>query len=430
MVKFRRKVLTPRSDLFRLLSKYSLFISGVLSKYVYFFSKNDFVLRVAPLSNPYITLSGFVSNRVWGAQSRKLYFPPPGYGIPPRKADFRNPSPHAQYGLFLWPGKLTRDFFIFMLIVNGFVVLPFIFSKFPLVSSHPMLFILGLAFVSGLLFRGLFKIIPPVLSQIWQEWPESQYEHFLTVPHRVELKWSDKSKEKNRDGIYWRPDEATPMRHQSSSYAAGMNTLQEVMLHLAIFDFFFHKKEVGETEQFKSIKTKNWILYLLAPVWITYGILLFFLLIYQIKLPTFSLNLPTIVQYPYNFLWATVSWFFLSSFFIISKINILKRQEKAVIKGFYNAHLALIPQQILKAITQIPDEKQIRDGIDKLATLLRTIQTVGLVSLFMIIEIFSSPYSQVTDPPKTSDSKILCQVEAQSKDGLKNLTCKVQNEKK
>ena len=54
-----------------------------------------------------------------------------------------------------------------------------------------------------------------------------------------------------------------------------------------------------------------------------------------------------------------------------------------------------MPQQILHVITQIPDQKQIREGIEKMSVLLRNIQGVGLISMLMLIEIFSSPYSQL-----------------------------------
>lgn len=104
------------------------------------------------------------------------------------------------------------------------------------------------------------------------------------------------------------------------------------------------------------------------------------------------------IQYPYNFAWAGFFWFGLSSWFIMRRINLLKKQKKAVLSGYYETHLELVPQQILNTITQIPDKKQIRDGLEKIQKILHTIQTAGLVTLLMLIEIFSSPYSQPASP--------------------------------
>ena len=406
-------------DALRLLLRTWCRISGWFSQYVYFFSQNDFVLRIAPLKNPYTRL--FCRTR----KHREDYFPPPGYGIPPRKKSTIETEPYTQYGLFLWPGKLTREFFFFMLTVNSFIVFPFVFNEHSWMKYHPVWFGVGfiiiMSLLSALLFRIVFKIMPPVLFQIWKVWPESQYANFLTVPHIIELKRKDKKRERREGDIYWHPDDPTPMRHQSSSYASGMNTLQEVMLHLAIFDFFFHKKAEKElgSEQYKSIKVGNWITYLLSPVWITYSLLLLFFFLYQLEPPKFSLDKITLFQYPYNFAWATVSWFILSSYFIAKRIKSLKKQEAAVVKGYYDAHLELVPQQILNVITTIPDEDQIRGGIEKMATLLRTIQTVGLFGMFMLIEIFSSPYSQLTPSPEklpiTSSISSICETHNASK---------------
>jgi len=275
IIKIRRKLTINYLDIKRIVFKYWLIASGCISQYVFFFSKNDFILKVGPLDNWYTRIFRFIMR----TEVERNYFPPPGYGIPPKFLNSQNP--YVEYGLFLWPGKLTREFFYFILLVNSIALLPYLS---PWLRNYSIGYSIGLvilvSLIVSLLFRAVFMLIPPVLSQVWQKWPESQYDKFLTVPHKVNLKYSDKNRK--HEGIYWRPDKATPMRHQSSTYASGMNTLQEVMLHLAIFDFFFSKKEVSDEENsYQSIRIKNWIIYLLSPVWISYGLLLSSFFIYQ-----------------------------------------------------------------------------------------------------------------------------------------------------
>ncbi len=410
-IKLRREFLFYSKNSFRFLYRCYLSIAGFFSKKTFFHSSNDFVLRVAPLRK--------WTDRLffWKINRKVDYFPPPSYGIPPGKSKLTDAQQFSQYGLFLWPGKLSRSFFYFILLILPVAVFPFVNPYSTWVIENPFYcglgFILLVTFLTAFVLRILFVfMIPPVLSKIWQEWPVSQYKKFLTVPHLVKISLNDRDKDKNFLKVnkhYWEPDTATPKRHQTSFYASGMYTLQEVMLHLAIFDFFFHKKTPDDNGKFRSIKVENWVLYLLSPVWASYLLILFLMLLYQLNPPCFSLDVPTLFQYPYNFAWVGIVWFIISSWFILKRIDFLKRQEKAVRKGFYNTHLDLIPQQILKVITQIPDEEQIRGGIEKLSVLLRTLQTVGLVSLFMLVEIFSSPYSQLT-PPDTSTSTAECKV--------------------
>ncbi len=386
------------SDIPRLWRKYWFFISGKIAKRVFVFNKNDFVLRIAPLKKHHL-------------KANRDYYPPPGYGVPPNARQHSNPG-CEKYGLFLWPARLNLWFDGFLLFFLVFSVgLPFWFG-FPGENNIFWLkIILGTIFVAIILNSFLYRIIPPVLSKVWKDWPESQYPLFLTVPNLVDLSRNDKKRKKD-ESIYWDPDKETPKKHQSSYYATGMYPLQEVILHLAIFDFFFHNQisSAGKiTDDSDSIKMKNWIIYLFSPVWLSYFIILFSLFLYQLLPPSFSLNRATIIQYPYNIAWLSVFWFIFSSLFVYNRIRLLKKQEKAVLAGYYETHLKLVPQQILNAITQIPSKKQIRDGIEKMEKVSHAIQTVGLVTLLMLVEIFSSPYSQSTQekPPSIPHTPVL-----------------------
>ena len=113
---YRRRVRSILVDIPRYFFKSWFYITGYFSTWSFFFSNSDFILRIAPLKARHL-------------KHNKEYFPPPGYGVPlGRKTTNRclEPYSHGKYGLFLWPGKLVRAYFPFILFVNTLIILPFI----------------------------------------------------------------------------------------------------------------------------------------------------------------------------------------------------------------------------------------------------------------------------------------------------------------
>ena len=67
--------------------------------------------------------------------------------------------------------------------------------------------------------------------------------------------------------------------------------------------------------------------------------------------------------------------------------------QKEIREGYYNTHLHLIPQQILSVLAKIPSDTQISQGIKQVESMLRLVQAAALVTFFILIEIFSSGFS-------------------------------------
>ncbi len=274
-------------------------------------------------------------------------------------------------------------------------------------NNPASLFLLAWGFISLvaiIILRAVFNTIPPSLSQTWNKWPESQYDLFLTVPHKINLSLKDRVKTK-RDK-YWSPDASTPASQQSLHYAKNRHSLQEVILDLAIFDFLFRKKtdidlkdDRDETQpQYKhsvysSVRLENWFLYFLSPVWISYLLLLLMMVSAQLLFSNDvnqQSHIPLLFNYPNSFAWAAIIWFFISYRFIRSRIKHLEILYSRVYNGYYHSHLELVPQQILDNISQIPTHNQLKEAIESMKKLLSYILVGALPSFLLLLEIFSN----------------------------------------
>lgn len=376
--------------------------------YCRFGSNNDFILRVAPLRDK--TQSYY-----------RNYFPPPLYGTPPHKMaslskEEKEYYKKEKYGLFLWPDYLYKDinYYTWLLLA---AVLPFVFlywysdktSQIYNMVYGATLLLLVLMVSLRIVFILFALFSPSVLNKVWPLWPESQYHRFLTVPHFTDIArkdHKDRKDKKHTHNPYWKPDKSSPLSHQPMYYRKGKNTLQEVMLHLAIFDFLFHQKnEIGKDEAAtKSLKLRGWF-YLLSPAVITYFLLLicFFISVYFYPNQLHDLcclkdkctitQIPALFRLPYFYTLLIIAWSLLTFKMIMRQMRFLERLRKEVREGYYDVHLELIPQQILNVVSDIPSDKQISHGIGEMEKVLRFIQAGALASFFILLEIFSSAFS-------------------------------------
>ena len=366
----------------------------IIKHFCRFGSDNDFILRVAPLRDK---TKDYYRN----------YFPPPLYGIPPNKKN-KEGKQYEKYGLFLWPDYLyvyIRYYFWLLLLT----IVPFLYLYKYIGSANNLIYYaIVLLIIIAILIRVLFILLslnaPPVLNKVWALWPESQYQRFLTVPHLTDLHRSDKKKDSSQ---YWKPDESLGLSHQPMFYRIGKNTLQEIILSLAIFDFLFQSKnDIGEDEAArKSLKIQGWF-YLFSPAIISYFLLMLAFFISAYFYPTnlkefcpveaYYCNenaIPALLRLPYFYVFLVVTWSILTFRMIMRQMNFLEKLQKEVREGRYDVHLELIPQQILNVVSTIPSDKQISKGIEKIETMLRFVQAGALASFFMLLEIFSSAFS-------------------------------------
>ena len=221
----------------------------IIRNFYRFGTGNDFILKVAPL-------------RDRDSKEYRNYFPMPGYGIPVGKKKPHNDEAHDKYGLFLWPDRLYQDVWRYVLLILC-TLIPFVFLKLSSYKLNEGIFLVAcivlpcIALLMLVIFILYLRTSPPVLSEIWAIWPESQYGRFLNVPHLSELTYSDKKKaDKKYWHKYWHPDEKTSLKFQPSYYRADKNTLQEVLLHLSMFNFLFEKcgtKNIDSKEKNKKL---------------------------------------------------------------------------------------------------------------------------------------------------------------------------------
>jgi len=269
-------------------------------------------------------------------------------------------------------------------------------SKINKISIYSALFILlGLTISAKIIFIIVSRRSPPILNKVWALWPESQYTRFLTVPHLSEITRKDKNKPQQQ---YWKPDKSSPLSHQPAYYAKGKNTLQEVMLHLSVFNFLFYEKNqiVKDSRASKALKKQGWF-YLLSPAVIGYILLFlaFFMsaLLYPSSFQDELKQIPVLLRLPYFYVCLALIWSVLTFNIIMRHLRFLERLQKRVQEGFYDVHLDLIPQQILNVISDIPDDKLISKGMDEIENILRLVQAGALVTFLMVLEIFASGFS-------------------------------------
>ena len=376
-------------------------------------SSSDFILKIAPLNEK-------------KHDAYRNYFPPPHYGIPPGKSGELtedHSKDHAKYGLFLWPDRLyvnIRNYFVLLL----FTLLPFICLA--IECGWQYLLVAVVLLVVALSIKNIFTLYarksPPVLSNIWALWTESQYNRFLNVPHLSELasKDEEKGKEYFPDQTYWKPDDSGPLSYQPSYYAKGKKTLQEVMLQLALFNYLFssdndtkRKDKAPLTEKIttdeknnavstckadkqvnqdsNSLRLEGWF-YLLTPAIISYVLLFIAFFISTAFYPPSVKSIPTLFRLPFFYVPLVLFWSYLTFKMILRQMRFLEKLQKEVREGYYDAHLDLIPQQLLTVISHIPNDKQIRKGMNEVAAMLRWVQAGALATFLIVLEIFASGF--------------------------------------
>ncbi len=376
----------------------------------YLFSNSNFLLVIRP--KPW---------QIFKKKSTLSYnFPPPGYGIPfnyQRLTSHDNYKPKREYGLYLFPGKLKLWFRLFALSLPILLFLPFKGSS--ITYYYPIIFYIILSsFIYYILFN---KLIPPSLSNVWNKWPISAYKLFLSVPHAVYISHCDRyEKKKTEDGkisykkinnyIFWRPYEKKPMWRQSTEHSPEMQSLQELILNLAVFELLFHKKDnkksveekdndFNQNDVFSSLRTLHeirWYAYLFSPVWINLALILLSLVFFTLlKADPASCQLKSlhvIANFPYNFIFAVSLWYLLTVFYSVSIINYLNKLSREIRKGFFNQHLHLIPQQILDELSYIPSHKEIEAAMHHLRRILGWITSVVFIGLMAILEVLSQAF--------------------------------------
>lgn len=392
-------------------------------------SRHDFLLRVSP--NSHYKYKEY-------AQST---YPPPGYGLPPGN---RNTSPQKafqpkhQYALFLFPGKLVQYFLWFSLLLPPFIFLPLLNQTITLpvkdisISAY-IVSICTFWLISYLFYLFLYRyFIPPVLSRVWEKWPTPANHLFLSVPHHVCV-YEKHSKED--ENIYWQPDKQSPLYRQTSESAPDTQNLQEVLLNFAVFDFFFKRPQAQPKDQEnndthaashpesnlqpvinmlagnldKTIKENHWFFYLFTPIWLNYGLIVLSLLIltfwptvipstkYALQCAEAALTWSPGANLPYNFISVILTWLFLSFIYMKKIIGSLEKMHRQIRQGTLDAHLELVPQPILKELTNIPAPQHIDSGIQHIKRTMGVISSVGLVAFLGIIEIFSQAYGSSPD---------------------------------
>jgi hypothetical protein len=244
------------------------------------------------------------------------------------------------------------------------------------------------------------------MSNIWSSWPESQYEKFLNVPHKTDLALKDMDFfEENLDPEhpYWQPDNRIKYFHESAFYAKGTRTLQEVILHLAIFDFLYNPP--SQPEEGKDvidgtlIKQSHWLIYLFSPVVINLLLLLLVFFLFAVVAQPGNLNgdLAILLQFPYVFSLPIFIWLVVSMRYINDIKVKLSRMHREILDEYYDGYLDLVPQPVLNIWKNMPDANHIKAGILEMNKMQQVIQAGALLAFLGLLEIFSS----TMDSPET-----------------------------
>lgn len=417
------------SSFFHLIQRIYIWLGQKKNFFRWVRAEDDFVLRVAPLHDT-------------KSKAYRDYHPPPGYGVPAGKEGGLSDEDtnFSKYGLFLWPGEIARRSFRSVFFTHLFTPFVFIltFGWFPeewtLFSSIffflAYFFSIFLIALTALFYLNWsFSKSPTVLSSIWADWPESQYSKFLNVPYLSILSWKDigkyeaicrKSKDQEPDKqkrlkLYWKPDKPIPIKYQSAYYAKGTRTLQEVLMHLAVFDFLFkskmhvnnqrkastvnHELDENSNEFWKSsyqYLLKPTTNYLFKPILINYFTVLGFFLLFSLCVPPSNLigEFGLLLHYPFFFTVPVLFWLWFSIKHAREQKAFLIHLYDDIRSNYFNAHLELVPQQILNLLNTLPDEDHVKAGVNNIDNIQRLILTVGIVSFFGLMEIFSSGFGE------------------------------------
>lgn len=415
------------------------------------FAKTTFLLCIRPKKHPF----PFLPKRFRKKPTLAKPFPPPGYGVPPGYDDVikeHNYKTKQEYGLYLFPGRINAAFGFLTLLLGALLFMPLINgTAYAYGLMIVIYFYLGL-FIYRLLFN---RIIPASLSQVWEKWPIPAYELFLSVPHTISVSWHDRftpiKKSSNNHGgyqqpkpyIFWNPDTKTPMWRQSTENSPDMHTLQELILNLAVFEFLFHRnnhkttqqtlepeQDPSETKQslirkmvpsVESIHEYHWYFFLFSPIFINLFLILFTIFFFAtLSGTTVNCETPNIItifftekssscspeqqinilgfrllfHFPYNVVIAVLTWFLFTIFYVGWILKTLTDLSKKIRQNYFNAHLDLIPQQILNELSYIPTQQQVDNGITYVKTILNWSSGIVFIGLMAVLEIFSQSASR------------------------------------
>jgi len=370
-------------------------------------SDSDFLLRIGALSK-------YQSKKV-----PKSTYSPPGYGLPPGRLEEEELSPpkkQSRYGLFLFPGRISKWFLRISLSLPFLIFSPFLIHEankycYGIYFYVPAIMIYW-ALSLGIYYWAYYKRMSPVLSKAWEKWPPAAYHLFLSVPHKITLEKQDKNKD---EFLYWQPDVHSNMSRQTTVFAKNTQSLQEVILNFSIFEFFFQrpeKKTQSKIEMLKNesdkqqddqetdvINGRNWFSYFFTPIWVSYALILFFLF-FMTALPVKALDQHSnqahswfvLANLPYNFLPVIVIWFVFSLFYIQHIISGLEDLHNKVREGVFDSHLERVPQAILQELANIPKEQHINEGIQYIKRAMGWLSSIALLGFLGLLEVLSQGY--------------------------------------
>jgi len=344
---------------------------------IIFKSNSDLILGVCPLRKKH----------------QQQYFPPPGYGLPPSCCNEENKKgvpEDAYYGFYLLPGKLGRWHIILTFLMAVVIASPFLVSD----TMHFIGFIIcsiSYFLIAWGLYHALFRYWnTPVLSHLWQKWPKPFYHKLLSVPHYVCLKPAHYKYKQH--SFYWHPDFNNSWFRQASYFAPKRLTLQEVMLNLAIFEFFFPAANEQYEKNFKKTKLfKHWVVFLCAPFWINLLLLFsFFIILHSFNNSFFASNNQyfPIFQLPNNIIVLALIWSTTTILFILSYLPKLEDLRNHIQKGYFDSPLEQVPQQILNEVNKhMPSSEQVAETIRQMQKAIAWINIGVLANIFMILEV-------------------------------------------
>lgn len=351
---------------------------GFFLKFNFLLTKTDFVLRISRLHSRH------------KKHNRGAYFPPPGYGIPPgKKAPPSAYEPDHEYGLFLIIGKI-RIWLLAYFSMAFFLLLPTLKQG----GWSYVGYLIFFGILSYSLYRLIYYFMPPVLNEVWKCWPLTAYRQFLSVPHLIELKGEDRDNVSDKQSyLFWQPDKSAWLSRQTTQYAPGSRSLQEVILDMAVFELFFNPNpsQNKHPKAARSINAKNAFLYLLSPVWGSYILLLISALLF-LWLDQSDCCGSKIMCFPYSFVPAILIWLVISAMYVSSLFKKLSRMGDKIASGYYQSHFDLVPPQILMALSQIPTSRQIRRAVNQLWGLLNVIGGLAVVIFLAMLEVIAGAY--------------------------------------
>jgi hypothetical protein len=380
----------------------------------FFYNHSDFILRVSPLKNR-------------RSSDKKDYFPPPGYGIPQsEEAQFNHPDALArdkvgEYGFYLSPGRLARDYFVVSLVLALCMFSPLInFQGATEIGGWGLAWycwygsaILGYLLLLGIIYRWIYyHNMSPVLTSIWPLWPEPSYHLLQSVPHKVHLTCHDKliEDDDSKGSLYWNPksQHLAPLFRQPQKYAKGTPTLQNVLLDFAVFEFFFfgksRKQVYNNNKQTNDDGSKqdderpkkqlveyinqnetSW-LYWLSPVVINYFMLVLMLpvtwiLLNDMEIKCFLIEPKQALSFSIM-VWAGLTYWFMKRR-LLRKLTGLKDKVE---QEYFSRYLELVPQQILQPMQGIPKAAVISSYILYLEQILSVAMFFAAVSYIGIID--------------------------------------------